>query len=360
MNMDKYLINNELPVVNGEDLLQMDIPPLQNIIDPILPVGGMGLVFAKRGIGKTHFCIEIAYAVANGIGFLNWSANEPRRVLYLDLETQFAAIKQRFETVHNRINIPNGMQNIELFNHALLNKDCAEMLNIDNDRHRQILTNTINSLNVDLIVMDNLSSIRRSGNENDAKDCHKIIEWALLMRKLDKSIIFVGHEGKKSEGDAKTLRGSSRMEDVVDTIINLSEIQSQSGNLKLIFTKHRHMSPEVAKPINVSFTPEKGWSIIGDYVPEDEKSMKEKSLNILQLKLQGLDNVEISKKLNLDKSYIISKIINKCKFIEDEMRTAIDSLLSSGKTEPEIAKILGVQNLSKIKYHCYNGEVDFG
>ncbi|QED22945.1 AAA family ATPase [Candidatus Deianiraea vastatrix] len=357
--MDKYLINNALPVVNGERLLQMDIPPLQNIIDPILPVGGMGLIFAKRGIGKTHFCIEIAYAVANGIGFLNWSASKSRKVLYLDLETQIAAIKQRFEVVHNRLNIPNGMKNIELFNHALFDKNCTEMLNIDNDRHREILTNTINNLNVDLIIMDNLSSIRRSGNENDAKDCHKIIEWALLMRKNDKSIIFVGHEGKKSEGDAKTLRGSSRMEDVVDTIINLSEIPNQKGNIKLMFTKHRHMSPDLANPINMNFNPENGWSIIGDYIPEDEKLMKKRNLEILQLKLQGIENKEICSKFQISKSEF-SKIINKCKFIKDEMRKVIDSLLSSGKTESEVAKILGVKNLSEVKHYCYNVEVDFG
>ena len=44
------------------------------------------MVYAKRGVGKTHFALGVAYAVAAGAKFLSWQAETPRKVLYIDGE----------------------------------------------------------------------------------------------------------------------------------------------------------------------------------------------------------------------------------------------------------------------------------
>lgn len=57
------------------------------------------MVYAKRGVGKTHFCLSLAYTVASGGEFLKWRASKPRRVLYIDGEMPGAAIKERLAAI---------------------------------------------------------------------------------------------------------------------------------------------------------------------------------------------------------------------------------------------------------------------
>ena len=48
----------------------------------------------------------------------------------------------------------------------------------------------------DLIVIDNISCLFRSGNENEAESWQEAQEWALDLRRRGKSVLFVHHAGK--------------------------------------------------------------------------------------------------------------------------------------------------------------------
>ncbi len=70
--------------------------------------------------------------------------------------------------------------------------------------------------NSKLIVLDNLSSLLRTGIENDAESWQPLQTWALRHRSQGRSVIFIHHSGK---GGAQ--RGTSRREDVLDTVLGL-------------------------------------------------------------------------------------------------------------------------------------------
>ena len=53
------------------------------------------MVFAKRGVGKTHVCLGIAFAVATGGRFLKWDTPKPRRTLFVDGEMPASALQER-------------------------------------------------------------------------------------------------------------------------------------------------------------------------------------------------------------------------------------------------------------------------
>src|SRR5262249_8097698 len=55
--------------------LKLQLPPREHLLEPILPAKGLAMVYAPRGIGKTHVALGIAYACASG-GTL--SDGEPR------------------------------------------------------------------------------------------------------------------------------------------------------------------------------------------------------------------------------------------------------------------------------------------
>jgi AAA domain len=68
----------------------------------------------------------------------------------------------------------------------------------------------------DLVVVDSLSTICRSLKENDADSWVPVQSWALSLRRTGKSVLFVHHAGK-----AGAQRGTSRKEDVLDTVMVL-------------------------------------------------------------------------------------------------------------------------------------------
>jgi hypothetical protein len=69
----------------------------------------------------------------------------------------------------------------------------------------------------EIIIVDNLSTIARGLRENEADAFGPIQSWLLAQRAAGLSVIIVHHAGK---GGGQ--RGTSRKEDVLDTVISLS------------------------------------------------------------------------------------------------------------------------------------------
>lgn len=68
----------------------------------------------------------------------------------------------------------------------------------------------------ELLMLDNLSTLCRSGKENEAESWALMQQWALAHRRAGRSILFFHHAGK---GGAQ--RGTSKREDVLDTVMAL-------------------------------------------------------------------------------------------------------------------------------------------
>ena len=98
-NTPNFLPKNEkaMRVISLNDFLQMQFPERENILSPFLPEQGLCMIYAKRGIGKTHIALGIAYAVAIGGSFLKWFALKPRKVLYIDGEMPASVMQERLK-----------------------------------------------------------------------------------------------------------------------------------------------------------------------------------------------------------------------------------------------------------------------
>ena len=65
-------------------------------------------------------------------------------------------------------------------------------------------------------MVDSLSTLCRSGVENESESWLPVQEWALRLRRNGVSVLFVHHAGKSGKQ-----RGTSRREDVLDTIFHV-------------------------------------------------------------------------------------------------------------------------------------------
>jgi hypothetical protein len=78
--------SDEFKTICLRKFARLELPPRKTVLAPILPERGLAMLFAARGIGKTHVALGIAYAVSCGGDFLRWRADKARNVLYVDGE----------------------------------------------------------------------------------------------------------------------------------------------------------------------------------------------------------------------------------------------------------------------------------
>src|ERR1700721_2671517 len=85
----------EIQALGIDDLISMDIPAREMLLDPILPAKGLMMIHARRGGSKTFLSLAMGLAVASGTSILRWSAPKARRVLYIDGEMTLVDLQKR-------------------------------------------------------------------------------------------------------------------------------------------------------------------------------------------------------------------------------------------------------------------------
>lgn len=296
----KIIQEKKICVVTLEDFLKMELPKQEMLLDPFLTTQGLGLLYAKRGVGKTHVALGIAYAVASGGQFLSWSAPVPRRVLYIDGEMPASAMQERLRriafTEDQRGPMPGYLRLIT----PDLQKD--PMPDLSTREGRNLIDEFIEEC--DLIIVDNLSTLFRGGVENGAESWQPIQEWALELRRRGKAVLFVHHAGKGGQQ-----RGTSKKEDILDVVINLKQPDNHKVEdgacFEVHFEKIRHFAGVEAASFQVVLKEDVNglWTWEVSNICADPK-IKE----VADLVNGGLTIKEIMEKTDLSKSKVETKI----------------------------------------------------
>jgi len=239
-------VGNGLVAVSAEELLTRQIKPREMLLEPILPEQGLAMLYAYRGIGKTFLALGMAAAVASGTRFLRWNAPRPRRVLYVDGELPAWTMQERLAMV--LAGIEEGEPAPRSLNIMTPDLQGRPMPDLATHEGQRLLEPHL--VGIDLLVLDNLSALCRDGNENEGEGWLPVQEWALRLRKEGKSVLFIHHAGKN-----KSQRGTSRREDLLDTVVTLKHPSDYSPNeglrCEIHFEKTRAMLGDAAKPFEV-------------------------------------------------------------------------------------------------------------
>ncbi len=113
-----------LRVVTAAELLTMEFPLREMVLDPIIPSQGLVMVHSKRGVGKTYLGLGIAYAVATGTEFLHWRAPRPIKVLYVDGEMPAISMQERLLAIVGGVD-GSGPPNDDYF--RIINPDLQDL-----------------------------------------------------------------------------------------------------------------------------------------------------------------------------------------------------------------------------------------
>ena len=203
------------------------------------------MIYGPRGIGKTHVTLGAAYALASGGTFLRWRAPKRRRVLVIDGEMPASVLQERLAAIVDRSDtepLPDALR--------FLPVDLLERgLNISREDHQAELDKVI--ADAEVLLVDNISTLASAGRENEAESWLPVQEWALKQRRAGRSVVFIHHAGKGGNQ-----RGTSRREDVLDTVIALRRPDdydpAEGARFGVHFEKSRGFHGDDAKPFEAA------------------------------------------------------------------------------------------------------------
>ena len=113
---------------------------------------------------------------------------------------------------------------------------------------------------VDVVILDNLSSLTAVIRDNDAESWGPIQEWLLKLRRRGLSVVIVHHAGKGGQQ-----RGTSRREDVLDTSISLRHSADYSAvegaRFEVHLEKARGVYGDAAKPFEAKLEMRDGTAV---------------------------------------------------------------------------------------------------
>lgn len=281
--------------INVFSFLAKDFPPRELMLAPWLAVQGLTMVAAPRGVGKTHIAVGVAYAVATGGEFLRWKAPQPRKVLLLDGEMPAALLQERIRETQNRAGVvPDHWDNLKIAAADLQERGLPDLTLPE---AQQLYAPLI--ADRDLIVVDNLSTICRGLKENDADSWTPVQDWALEQRRKGKSVLFIHHCGKSGQQ-----RGTSRKEDVLDTVLNLRRppdySPEQGARFEVRYEKSRGFFGEEAEPFEARL-------IDGQWFTSEVKAADDIE-SLAALKAAGCSIREISERTGVPKSTVARKL----------------------------------------------------
>ena len=203
------------------------------------------MLYAPRGLGKSWLGLSIGVAVASGRSLLRWNAPGPRRVLLVDGEMSLADLQGRLNAILLGIGaeVPND-------NFRILAADNTELgINLGSEEGQRGLEDQLEG--VDLLILDNLSTLLANGSEGASDAWLPMQNWLLRLRRKGIAVLIVHHAGVNGKQ-----RGTSRREDALDTVIALRRpadySPEQGARFEVHFEKLRQLAGEGGLPFEAA------------------------------------------------------------------------------------------------------------
>jgi putative DNA primase/helicase len=276
-----------ITALDEAEFLGLTFPKRDLLLRPWLPQPSLCMIHAQRGEGKTWFALSVGKALANGEDLLGWPCTRRARVLYVDGELPGDFLQQRISKFRRS---QLGLFHVLCRDTFLLKKQAMPDLGDAEDRDE--LDRIIRQCQPDVVILDSISTLVRSGVENEAESWAPIQDWLMQHRWGGRTIILVHHEGKN-----KKPRGSSKREDVLDTMIRLAKKDDQfTGDesvFELTFTKARDFCGDDAAPmlIKLAVDSQVTWT--------HEKARDARLEKILEMHNAGTKAKDIAKEVGL-------------------------------------------------------------
>ncbi len=280
--------------VDLQDFLARTFPPRELMLAPWLQRQGLAMVHGYRGFGKTLMAHGSAWAIATGGGFWRWKAPEPRRVLIIDGEMPASDLQVRLRNIQESSELTPAP---DFFRIAAADMFRDGLPDLSDQSMQGFYSDVV--ADADFIELDNISTLCPGAQENDADAWAMMQAWILLLRRQGKSVLLVHHDGKGGQQ-----RGTSKKEDVLDTVISLRRppdyTADQGCRLEIRFIKNRGFYGPDAEPFEARLAGN-AWELSAIKSGDDDDTLK-------TLRKQGLTIRDIADRTGLSKSTVSRRL----------------------------------------------------
>ena len=241
--------------LNLDEFLNLKLPPRRLILPPWLSEKGIAMIYSLRGVGKTLLDLSVGYAVASGDSLLGWSAPAPRKVLYVDGEMIAVEMQHRVGAIVAGFARKAAPEYFRMLSADVSERGLSDLATPEGQREFDDVIG-----DAETVFLDNISTLCRSGKENEAEGWQSVQDWALAHRRAGRSLVFVHHAGKGGNQ-----RGTSKREDVLDTVIALRRPidyrPDQGARFEVHFEKHRGFHGVEAEPFEARYEERDGAAV---------------------------------------------------------------------------------------------------
>lgn len=210
-----------------------DLPPMDWVVDNMIPVRGKGMVYGPPGCGKTFVVIDLCCALAKG-SFLfakEFGIKGPYEVLYCAGE-KFHGIPKRMRAAKRhwdldtdaraRFHVMRGVP--QLFDQGQAGNVESFIKDVRKKHPGKI----------DLIVIDTMHAATIGSNENDSRDGGvSIASIEAIQAAFGCAVIIVHHTNKSGVSE----RGSTAWRGAVDMILKVERDESDKTRMKIACEK---------------------------------------------------------------------------------------------------------------------------
>jgi putative DNA primase/helicase len=239
-------------VLSWDELGGLEIPRRKHLLGDWFCAGDYGVIFGRRGLGKSWLALALACSLAQGRALGPWQCPRARRVLYVDGEMALDDLRDRVLT------LAGGGENFFTLSHqTVFDRSKAGLCASDKAQQAEI-TRYCEDNKIDVLFLDNGACLFRNVKENDADDFRDLIEgWLLDLRRRGIAVVLVLHAGRSG-----AIRGTSKREDAAFWILRLDEVSGGDAGgvgarFMTRFSKNRNAAGD-PPPHEWHFEPDKG------------------------------------------------------------------------------------------------------
>lgn len=275
-------------------LINYPVTEMSYLIEEFLPSGCISMIYGDGGQGKSYLALYIGVSIALGKSFIGKAVKEGK-VLYIDFELSAEIQRNRLDKIINGLKIvPEKILNL-IYLSPGTQDDIPSTL--------KELIPFIKNDKFDLIIIDSIGAAL-NGDPESARDICRLFQQ---LRQLG-TVLILDHQTKKQKGDKsrdKTPFGSVYKTNLSRNVWHLSKISTPDKKVVKCLLKNTKNNFSSGKDdIGISFIFENGALYLKtceiDEEFEEFLSIKDKILNLLKDRPEGLTSEEIA--VNIDEN----------------------------------------------------------
>lgn len=233
---------NSLPVQRASQLATAG-PQTQWLVEGLWSEQAVGILGGEPKCCKSFLALDVAVSVASGAACLrHFPVRRSGKVLLFPAEDSLAVVRQRLEGIASAAEVSFQSLPVEVIT--------APSLRLDTPADRLRLSNTVQTLQPILLILDPLIRLHRV-DENDATQIAALLSFLRqLQRQFQMAVLLVHHARKDSNSSrpGQALRGSSELHGWGDSNLYMR----RRGSQLTLSTEHRAAQGQDHIPLQLS------------------------------------------------------------------------------------------------------------